>query len=713
MRKAQLKSITLFIGILITLSISIYALSVTLNAPVSKWSLSNSVSFNFTAKGERAIYDWCAIWSNYTGTWSMKANYSNILNNTPFISGIAIPQSVGQTYIWNAQCWNGSGSADVFNNTNATFGVDFSVPAITLDYPVDEFFVNNNNISLLYTPTDAYNLQVCQVYHNINGTWRSNTTNSSVNTGGQHNVTYQRQADGNYSWNIYCNDTAENNAWAETSSNRTFIIDTKIPTPIRFLTVNDTVTANSTPLILWNATNETNFQKYMVSVSDLVGFNNVIQTIEIFNGVQNSTILNQLTLNKQFYIMVGAYDKAGWIMNATQVLYLATDTLSPNVTLNSPLNNTYTNDTQPDFNVTLIDNNPDSCRVFLSNSSGVNIVLNTTLNIFPNGTQKNITIRPLNEGYYKYNIECNDSVGTRVNASATDLTLTIDTTNPEQVNFTSSWLGTNNTDKTPTMEWKTSKETNFDRYMIRAYYQDNNTIANEINVTTRTQNYTNLNLTAGFNYNFTLTVFDKAGNNVIDKNTSTQKRYYIDTICGVLNTGWNLCGAVWTATKNLSIIGAETSAQFVTVWNNTNHVWATCNYGTSTTNCGLNVSINAVDNHAVWIYVNETKDWRNRTWVATSVSANINLNNKSIGWNLEAGFLRAGITFRKLGLNFTGNNVSLFSMPFNNGTSASYVNSYPFSVSPLFNTTVLPYGRGIWIYYNTTGNTTWDVDNWG
>ena len=107
-------------------------------------------------------------------------------------------------------------------------------------------------------------------------------------------------------------------------------------------------------------------------------------------------------------------------------------------------------------------------------------------------------------------------------------------------------------------------------------------------------------------------------------------------------------------------------------------------------------------NHAVWVYMNSTGNWNNRTWVAIQSSSNITLTNASgIGWNLVAGFIRNGKVFGHI-KNQAGidTNVSMFSMPFNNGTTSPYVNNGLFK--SLNNQTNLDYGRGIWMFYNGT-----------
>lgn len=739
MKQAQLKTMMITLFLLIVGIVSVYALTVTLNYPTSEWvTSSNSVNLNFTPSGRLTTYLWCAIYTNRTDNWSVTANYTNVANGTPHVQGIAFADSSSVSrYVWNAYCYNGS--EIVFDSSNNTFGVDATTPSITLDSPAYGAYQSSTTVLLRYTPTDTSNLAACDLYHNISGTWNLNTTNSSVDTGVQDGVNFTSQADGDYIWNVWCNDSAANSAWA--GNNFTFTVDSTIPTDIKFTSpLNNTISSNSTPKISWNKTTEINFQYYRVRVSPYINMSNVIQTEDITTITSNSTVLSALVANRRSFIQVEAFDLAGNSVNTTTILEYVVDTRVLTVTLNTPSNGSYLKDNTPDFNVTVIDDNPDSCILYLtnasvnfslSNDSYVGIVINMTTSAVTNGTIQNLTPSTMVDGTYKYNIGCNDTAGNFVNVSDRLLDLTIDTVSPTPPNITILWGKTNNTDKTPSLTWFSSVELNFERYLAQAFYVTNGTIRYSINITNQSLNKTNMDLTQDYTYNFSVITYDLAGNTAKSINT-TDSWYYVDPVCGTLTTGWSMCGAVWTTSRNLSQIGGETSANFVSVWNATNHVWATCNYAVNPggANCNLNVSIKNTFNssdgsltggfgtsHVVWIYVNESKEWRNRTWVATSKSANITLSNYGNGWNNIAGFFRNGRTFGAMGDNFGQDNVTMFSMPyFENSTSVPYVNigNSTMGFQTINNQTLLDYGRAMWVYYNAsiTTNKTYDVGSW-
>ena len=722
-KKAQLKSLFLIVLFGVMLVASVFAFDVTLNSPISKWVLSNSVDFNFTVNStgqNLTVIPWCAIYTNKTGSVALEANYSLIANGTS-IKSIGFADSTAiDSYRWNVTCSNGSTlySAD----QNVTFGVDGNIPSVSLDSPAFGSYLTSTTppfvtLTFGYTPTDSSNLDSCVLYHNISGSFIANITNSSVETGITDFMNITNVTDGTYGWNVLCNDSASNSAFA--IQNFTLTVDSLVPSGIAWGSpLNNSNSNDSTPTVRWNLTTETNFEKYQVRVYPFVNRTEPIQSIDVTNISQNFTTLSNIENDGTYYLEVEAFDLAGNSVNSTSLLYYNLYTVTLNMTLNSPLNNTYTADNNVVFNVTVIDANPSQCLLYLSTTTGTVATLNVTNTTVFNNTPVFLAPEPnssksMLDGNYSFNIGCNSTeTGVLINISSESLKVTIDTINPTQPNITSTFGDTNNTDKTPVLIWQTATEINFERYLASAHYYFNATLAFSINVTNQSINYTALVLTANNTYNFSVITYDLAGNTAISSDTSEQ--YYVDPVCGTLATGWNLCGAVWNTSRNLSDIGRETSATFVSIWNNT-HQWATCNFAVSPggVHCNQNVGINNDDVHAVWVYVNETTLWRNRTWVATQAHANISLINTSNGvsWNLEGGFFRNGRIFGDLGRDlFEVNNVTMFSMIYNNATTVPYVNKGLFVT--INNVTNWDYGRGMWIYYNDTGTTTLDVGAW-
>lgn len=757
-KKSQLKSLFLISLFMIMMAAMAYGITIVLNSPESgSWyTNSSSVDHVFTPYINSSLetIDHCSVWSNRTGaTWSLLANYtSGFANATPFKRGIAWFDTGNNTVGWNVSCiFNASEGSPVWADAGVIFnlGVDSNPPTITLDSPDDNTYTKSNNSLLKYTPIDTSNPETCLLYSNESGGWGINQTNASYVSGVQilvnlsanftstglmsNLITNDSQPDGEYIWNVLCNDSANNLVWAE-DTNRTFTIDTLFPTDTSFtLPPNGTVSSDSTPYISWNRTTEIHFVEYIIRVStETINFtSNVFQTLIISDITINETNLSNLPDDVEYFIVVTASDLAGNEKNTTTILTYSVDATPPVPTLIFPANNSYSPNSTVNFTVSVLDNNPDTCQLWLSNSTAGlgSLTINKSDINMKNSTVTNITSSTnLDDGIYKFNIECNDSANNRVNVSSSLLDLTVDTIPPGQPNISSLWHQINSTDGTPVLEWLVSSDTNFDKYVIEARYIGNGSLDFNASVTNISTSLLELNLTIGnpfdngaHTYNFSVTSYDLAG--WINRSPNTTKTWhYVDGVCSKLEIGWNLCGATWTSPKNLSTTGAETSATFVTVWNKT-HGWSTCVYNVSVANCNITTGINSSesDNELighVWVYVDEETLWENRTWISTQLNANITLTNSSNGWNIIPGMFRNGRVFGNLGRDFKSNNVSMFSLPYVNGSVVSYVNKPPFSTM-VVNDTEFDYGQAMWVFYNgtglfknTTGNYTFDVGSW-
>lgn len=741
MKKAQAKLIFSMALCLIVMSFLVVAYErVTGEFPNNEWVLSNSIDFNFMANTTSPTIPWCAIYVNNSGSYELKANYTDIINATAHISGIAINDSAGFNVTgWNTTCYNGS---DTFSFTvELEFGVDGTAPIVTLDSPASGSYISNLNETLFkFTPIDPSNLNYSQFYTNLSGTWEINNTNTSPITNSQDEVnltvggrnhTAALIPDGFYIWNPRVSDLAGQEAWG--NENFTFIVDTVLPTAVIFAgTPAENSTGNdSTPLIEWKQTVELNFDRYDVLVSNSFDMSSPFQTLEFDSISSNSTNLSNIENDGIYFIQVRSYELSERYTNSTFVLNYTLDTVDPTITLNYPLNNSFVDSNITSFNVTVIDNNPDACDLYLTKVGGSTATLTKNMTTFAvNNSITNMTTIAMEEGVFRYMIECNDTRNAKVNISSSPLWITVDTIQPSPPNLNSQFHQTNSTNKIPVLEWTETVEVNFSRYYVTAKYENNGSIAYEINITSKTTLEAQMHLPLESTFIFNVTAFDLAGNENSSINSSTESLYYTDSVCAVLSTGWNLCGAIWSAPRSLSQIANETNASMVSVWNSS-HQWATCNSQSSATGTHCDVTVNISKrfendslgvydfsiNPSVLIYVNQSTDWPNRTWEVNKFTANMTLTNASgIGWNLEAGYVRDGPTFGHLEDRFAGAvNVSMFSLPYNNGTSVPFVNNGLFK--ELNNNTILDYGRAIWFFFNGTGgtnlaNSTYNVGVW-
>jgi len=849
MKQAQLKSMIMFILFVVLGAIFVLAAvdSVTLNFPLSGWVNTSSIDFNFTPSMNIVTIPWCGLYSNRTDNWNITANYTSVANGTPHVRGIAFTDTgTINSYNWTVGCYNGSEL--ITASENLSFGVDSVTPLVTLDSPNNNQYISINHTTLAYTPTDSSNLAACYLWHNISGTWQLNETNASVNTGVQDLVNISNVTDVGAIWNVFCNDSSGKGAWSP--ANRSFTVDLIPPESITWLSTNNTFSVNRTQRVVWNKTIDANFESYVIRLSTNSSFSDVVQIITRSNITYNETNVTNMENDGVYYIRVTAADLAGNTANTTTAgsltnaydLYFNLEREALALTLHNPTNNSYVKTNQPYFNVTPVGINPDSCILYLSNVSGTALSINATNSSLTNNTP--MTIRPLTamtEGVYQFNIGCNNSAGIYVNVTNSSgvLNVTIDTTDPTNPQFSMDWgQPSNNTDLSPTLDWLTVTETNFDRYLAQAHYIGNGTVAYGVNVTNRTHSRAVMDLSIENTYNFSVTAYDLAQNTASQTNGSNIS-YYTDSVCGNLSAGWNFCGAVWKTGRNLSQIGGETNATFVSVWNMSSHKWATCNYAVSAggSNCYLNVSIGTYHNllgipagigitnqsgadvsgltagkhfykvaavtlsgglsiassevetttnvthnttrvtwtavldadryriyngstsgnqttymvtgnttsfnhtgnenlivgipptahnfyvktptsSTVWVYVNDTTSWKNRTWEATQLDMNYTLTNITNRWNNIAGIFRNGKVFGDIGRDFGQDNVTMLSMPYINGTTVPYLNLGNTSFwRTINNETDFTFGRAMWVYTNATGvngtgSTTWATGGW-
>jgi hypothetical protein len=116
---------------------------------------------------------------------------------------------------------------DSFGNLNSSysdFNIQIGAPSISLIDPVGSYFDSGKNIDFVYTASDL-DLQVCELWGNFNGIFSLNQTNNSVVSGAESHF-FLNLSDNAYIWNVICNDSIGNVAFA---SNETFYVDTINP----------------------------------------------------------------------------------------------------------------------------------------------------------------------------------------------------------------------------------------------------------------------------------------------------------------------------------------------------------------------------------------------------------------------------------------------------------------------------------------------------
>lgn len=159
-----------------------------------------------------------------------------------------------------------------------SFTISLDAPAINLDSPANGTYWNNGaNFHLNYTAADPNGISYCEMWHNINGTFSLNETNTGVSSGNQNFSSYNI-TDGNYLWNVFCEDTTTSGRFS--TNNHTFTIDETFPT----INITNIQTTQGSQTISFNhSINETNPNscKYSIYNSNgtIDGLNNNLSVI--------------------------------------------------------------------------------------------------------------------------------------------------------------------------------------------------------------------------------------------------------------------------------------------------------------------------------------------------------------------------------------------------------------------------------------------------
>ncbi|MBT5740170.1 hypothetical protein HOI26_03645, partial [Candidatus Woesearchaeota archaeon] len=171
---------------------------------------------------------------------NISSNYNLTFTNTSL--------GVGQYNV----TWQANDTSNNAQTGTDSFNVsDITSPTVTLNSPADTYNTSSSSVTFNFTATDdLVGLLDCSIL--INGT--INATNSAVTNGTATEFTVSSFNQGNYDWNVTCNDSSDN---SNTSETRTFTVDTGNPLFISLTTspsssaeldpkVNVTVSANVT-----------------------------------------------------------------------------------------------------------------------------------------------------------------------------------------------------------------------------------------------------------------------------------------------------------------------------------------------------------------------------------------------------------------------------------------------------------------------------------
>lgn len=259
---------------------------------------------------------------------------------------------------------------DTLNNRakqTITYYISTTGPAISLTKPLDTSWLNSSLVTFNFTNSSV---NYCKLYGNFNGTWGVNQTTLN-GLFSIFNIT-----DGSYIWNVWCNDSLNNIAYAP--NNFTFSIDTIFP-QISFGTGTENNNSNKSQSFIYVNISITEININNVSLN-IYNNTNLVATVP---GPSGSGTINSPSLSDGvYYYNVTTCDFAG-NCNSTETRTITLDTINPNATLLTPINNSYNSTLAQNFSANLTDN------------LGIK---NATLNIWNQSGQYNITSKNMSSG---------------------------------------------------------------------------------------------------------------------------------------------------------------------------------------------------------------------------------------------------------------------------------------------------------------------------
>lgn len=310
-------------------------------------------------------------------------------------------------------------SADNWNSSEwRTVIVDMGEPIVILASPQQDSWDSDGDITFVYNASDS-NLDSCSLWGEWSGGWHLNETNSSPNNGSYSSFA-KTLADGYYSWNVRCNDTASNYGYSP--SNLTINIDTTEPVVV--IAQPDNKTYNSSPALDFSY-DESNPDSCWYDLNS--AGNNTLPSCDTNGTVMASSEgSNNVTLYMN--------DSAGNLNSSNACWTL--DTTPPEITIDSPANRSY-NSLWVWANVTL-DEDGSWCGYSLDGSGNVSMGNDSMTHFYHNVSGG------LDEAQHDITFSCNDTVG-YMNTTA-KLYFTVDRTAPgisDVVNGTAYWNGIN------------------------------------------------------------------------------------------------------------------------------------------------------------------------------------------------------------------------------------------------------------------------------
>lgn len=361
---------------------------ITITSPVNLSATNNpNVVINYTATDTNLNSCW---WTNNFGftnnSINCAQNISEILSEGTYTYIIYANDSLGN-----------------IGSNSITFSVSLGGPAITLNYPASNAWINyKNNIEFNFTALDVDGIDTCKLYSNFTGTWAVNYTWNSISSGVEQTVS-RNLSNGAYKWNVWCNDSLGTES---ENGNRTLYIDSVYPVLTNNTFYPAIVYKGNDTIIYVNAT-DNNINSVWLQINYTTDYQNITVTNKVGNQynftLDDSLINNFRNISWRWW----ANDSAGNTNYSSLNSFVMTNRNPYNVTIITQ-NNTYFNSDWKIINFTAndLDNDTLNYSVWYSSDAVIYSLKGSTTNNYFNLSGLNNTNQALNYYY----IIANDSV---------------------------------------------------------------------------------------------------------------------------------------------------------------------------------------------------------------------------------------------------------------------------------------------------------------
>ena len=372
--------------------------NITINSPLNQTYNTATILFNITALDDTGMSTCLYTLTNGITNYTM-SNTSSIWNATN--STMSQGSSTVRFYCNDT-------SNNLNNSETRTFVIDTIQPSISITTPLNNTFTSDTLLDVNYTVSDAGGISSC---------WYSNDT-MSVNTSltsSCNNITTITWSEGQHNVTIWVNDTSNN----VNSTLVGFTIDATAPYNINLnAPANNSVQTNP---VNFNWTVSDNLATTLtcnLTIDSVVNVSNILSN----NGTATNKTVTGFSVASHLWNVTCWDNATNTNTSVTNTFTISSvDSIPPNITINSPLNQTYNTATIL-FNITALDDTGMSTCLYTLTNGITNYTMSNTSSIW------NATNSTMSQGSSTVRFYCNDT-SNNLNNSETR-TFVIDTIQP-------------------------------------------------------------------------------------------------------------------------------------------------------------------------------------------------------------------------------------------------------------------------------------------